>query len=235
MGEMYFASGDEAAPVVVLCHGLPAGPPDPADPGYPFLAQRLARQGFTTLVFNFRGSGFSGGDVDLAGWVRDLKAVLDFLEVALDGPRPILVGFSAGAAVACRVASGDKRVAAVALMACPVSFEGLRQPENTQAMLEHCRQAGTLRDPAFPPSVPEWVEGFVRVDPGGCVGSISPRPLLIVHGEDDDVVPVADARRLYAAAGEPRELVVLPGVGHRLRREEGAVRAAMDWLNRVVA
>jgi alpha/beta superfamily hydrolase len=230
VGEMYFAAGGDAAPVVVLCHGMPLGPPDPSDPGYPFLAQSLTRQGFSALIFNFRGTGPSEGNLDLAGWVQDLRAVLDFLNVAHDGPRPILMGFSAGAAVACRVASEDGRVGAVALLACPANFERLRQPENTQTMLEHCRKVGTLRDPSFPPSVSGWVEGFVKVDPVGCVKRVNPRPLLIVHGEDDDVVPVADAHRLYAAAGEPSDLVVLPGVGHHLRREEKAMAVVLDWL-----
>ncbi len=233
VGEMYFASGEEEAPVVVLCHGLPAGPPDPSDPGYPFLAQRLAREGFTTLIFNFRGAGFSGGNLDLAGWMRDLGAVLNFLDIAQDGIRPILIGFSAGAAVACRVASEKPRVKAVALLACPSSFERLRHPENVQTMLEHCRQAGTLRDPGFPFSEEDWVEGFLKTNPVGCVGAIHPRPLLLVHGEEDDLVPVADAHRLYGVAGEPKEIVVLPGIGHRLRKEEMAVGATISWLKRV--
>ena len=38
------------------------------------------------------------------------------------------------------------------------------------------------------------------------------------------------ARRLYEAAGEPRQLVILEGAGHRLRREERAVSAVLDWL-----
>jgi putative redox protein len=235
VGEMYFANGEEEAPVVVLCHGLPAGPPDPSDPGYPFLAQRLAREGFTTLIFNFRGAGFSGGNLDLAGWVRDLRAVLDFLDIAQDGIKPILMGFSAGAAVACRVASEEPRVKAVALLACPAGFERLRQPENVQAMLDHCRQAGTLRDPGFPSSVEGWVEGFIQVDPVGCVRDINPRPLLLVHGDEDDLVPVTDVHRLYDAAGEPTELLVLSGIGHHLRREEMAVGAAIAWLRRVAA
>ena len=236
VGEMYFARGEkEQTPVVVLCHGLPAGPPDPSEPGYPFLAQRLAREGFTTLIFNFRGAGLSGGNLDLAGWVRDLRAVLDFLEIAQDGIKPILVGFSAGAAVACRVASEEPRVKAVALLACLADFERLRQPENVQAMLDHCRQAGTLRDPGSPSSVEDWVEGFIQVNPVGCVGDIHPRPLLLVHGEEDDLVPVADTRRLYGAAGEPKEIAILPGIGHDLRREEMAVGAAISWLKRVAA
>ena len=234
VGELYFAAQEEA-PVVVLCHGLPAGPPDPADPGYPFLAQRLARSGFTALAFNFRGAGFSGGNLGMAGWVRDLTAVLGFLEAGLGGVPATLMGFSAGAAVACRVASEDQRVSAVALMACPAGFEHLRRPQEAQAMLEHCRKVGTVRDSTYPPSLSDWVEGFVRLDPVGCIGSISPRPLLIVHGEADDLVPVANARRLFDTAGEPKEMVLLPGVGHRLRREEKVVAAALEWLQRVAA
>jgi len=46
------------------------------------------------------------------------------------------------------------------------------------------------------------------------VARIAPRPLLIIHGEDDATVPVHHAEMLYEAAGEPKELWRLAGVGH---------------------
>jgi uncharacterized protein len=49
-----------------------------------------------------------------------------------------------------------------------------------------------------------------RHDPGRVMHRIAPTPLLIVHGGDDWLVSPAHARRLYARAGEPRELVLLP-------------------------
>ena len=46
------------------------------------------------------------------------------------------------------------------------------------------------------------------------VGSLSPVPLLILHGERDWLVHPGQARQLYEAAGPPKELVILPGVAH---------------------
>jgi fermentation-respiration switch protein FrsA (DUF1100 family) len=47
------------------------------------------------------------------------------------------------------------------------------------------------------------------------IADITPRPLLLIHGEEDNgACTVADARRLYRAAGEPKELWIVPGAGH---------------------
>jgi pimeloyl-ACP methyl ester carboxylesterase len=46
------------------------------------------------------------------------------------------------------------------------------------------------------------------------VGQISPRPLLIIHGDADHVIPPGDATALYAAAGEPKQLWLVPGADH---------------------
>jgi fermentation-respiration switch protein FrsA (DUF1100 family) len=46
------------------------------------------------------------------------------------------------------------------------------------------------------------------------VGRISPRPLLLIHGEEDETVPVRHAQLLFDAAGDPKQLWRLPGVGH---------------------
>jgi putative redox protein len=62
------------------------------------------------------------------------------------------------------------------------------------------------------------------------VARVAPRPLLIMHGEEDDVVSPDDARVLYARAHEPKELVMLPKTGHRFRSESVAIERALDWL-----
>jgi fermentation-respiration switch protein FrsA (DUF1100 family) len=46
------------------------------------------------------------------------------------------------------------------------------------------------------------------------IREISPRPLLITHGGADDIVPVQHANLLFQAAEEPKELWIVPGVGH---------------------
>ena len=51
--------------------------------------------------------------------------------------------------------------------------------------------------------------------PESLIARISPRPVLIIHGElDNAACTVDDARRLYRAAGDPRELWIVPGAGH---------------------
>lgn len=60
---------------------------------------------------------------------------------------------------------------------------------------------------------------------------ISPRPLLLVHGTADELVPVDDAQLLFQQAGEPKELVLLPGADHHLSAHQvEAGRATLNWL-----
>jgi alpha/beta superfamily hydrolase len=68
----------------------------------------------------------------------------------------------------------------------------------------------------------------------GQVGAISPRPLLLAHGVDDEVLPERCSRDIYARAGEPRRLLLYPGCRHGLDacREE-LDRDLLAWLREV--
>jgi fermentation-respiration switch protein FrsA (DUF1100 family) len=57
-----------------------------------------------------------------------------------------------------------------------------------------------------------------------------PRPLLLVHGSQDEVVDVSDIHRLSAQAGEPKQTIIIDGAGHGLRQNEQAMAAVIDWL-----
>jgi fermentation-respiration switch protein FrsA (DUF1100 family) len=102
--------------------------------------------------------------------------------------------------------------------------------QQVQSLIDHFRSIGLIKDPNFPPSVEEWLKGFSEVSPIRWVDKITPRPLLLLHGDKDDIVPLENAHRLYQQAGEPKELIVLPGAGHRLRLEPKALDIALDWL-----
>jgi dipeptidyl aminopeptidase/acylaminoacyl peptidase len=60
----------------------------------------------------------------------------------------------------------------------------------------------------------ETAEALIDYSPQSMVGRIAPRPLLIIHGQDDLMVPLDESRSLFAEAGEPRELEIVPGMGH---------------------
>ncbi len=229
-GEIHLPQGRGPFPVLCLCHGIPARPPDSSDPGYRTLAERFSQEGFLSFAFNFRGAGESEGNFDLLGWARDLKAVLDWLcsiEEA-DKTRVSVMGFSGGAAVAVYVAAHNERIRALVACACPAEFTF--PPEE---MLRQAREVGTIRDPDFPPSFEEWARGFQEVSPINFIGKISPRPLLILHGESDELVPPSHARRLYEKAREPKKLILVPGGEHRLRVNRQAMDAALKWLKEV--
>jgi fermentation-respiration switch protein FrsA (DUF1100 family) len=235
-GQLYLPEGKAPYPVVCTCHGIPAGIPDPNDRGYALLAEQICPHGFAVLIFNFRGAGASGGNLDMAGWARDLKAVVDYLYALpqLDSSYLALLGFSAGAAVSVYLAAQDKRVSAVAACACPAEFGFFSQNDDPRSLIDHYREIGAIRDDDFPLSPQEWLRGFGIVKPIDYIARISPRPLLLVNGSEDDIVEVFRARKLYARAGEPKQLAIIEGAGHRLRHSEQAMAVVIDWLKALV-
>lgn len=231
-GQLYLPEGKAPHPVVCLCHGLPAHKPEPDANDYGQTAEEICRAGFAAMIFNSRGTGASGGNLDMLGWSRDLAAVIDYLYVLpdIDRSRLSLLGFSGGAAVAIYVAAGDRRVSCVAACACPTDFAMLTEADEPRSVVDHFRSIGTIRDTCFPASTQQWLEGFRTVRPIDYVANIAPRPLLLVHGDSDETVDVNHAYRLYHRAGEPRELVVIDGAGHRLRHDNRAMAAIINWL-----
>jgi putative redox protein len=218
---------------LVLCHGFPSGPRGAAVSAetYPELADRLAAEtGWTVLSFNFRGTGESEGDFSLGGWMADLHAAVGHL-LAEDGVTAVwLAGFSTGGALAICTAAEDERVAGVAALAAPADFSSWAA--DPRRFLDYTREVGVVRTSGFPADLDAWGRELREIRPSTVVGKIPPRPLLLVHGSADDVVPVVDARQLADAAEGPVELRVLTGAGHRLRHDPRAIAALIGWLDR---
>jgi fermentation-respiration switch protein FrsA (DUF1100 family) len=141
-----------------------------------------------------------------------------------------LLGFSGGAAVAIYVAAQDSQPSAVVACASPAEFTPLTDNYTAASLAEHFRKIGTIRDNNFPVSVEQWFDNFRVVSPIEYVAGIAPRPLLLVHGSKDDVVDISHARHLYQKAGEPKQLIIVDGAGHRLRRSDRAVAIVIYWL-----
>lgn len=237
-GELYMPDGPGGSfPALVLCHGIPAVRYNPEEKGgYAELAARFCRAGFITLTFNFRGCGPSQGNIDMLGWADDLEVAIDFLFMVpeVDKKKVCLLGSSGGAATSVYQAARDRRVSAVVAFACPAEFDFMASGHTVDSLIESFREIGIIKDPTFPKSREKWLEGFNTIKPIDYIDRIAPRPLLLVHGDQDEVVPVSHAEALYKKAGDPKELLVLPGAGHRLRQDERAVEAALSWLKKQV-
>lgn len=226
------AGRTEPLPGVILCHGFPTGPIDARHSAgtFPELMDRIANElGYVAMTFTFRGCGQSEGDFSLQGWVDDLRAAIDHL---IHEARPTglwLAGASTGGSLAVCVAADDPRVRGVALLSPRADFDDWAA--HPRRFLEHAREIGAVRRPGFPEHFDEWSREFRRFRPVAAAARFAPRPLLVLHGEDDDSVPTADARQLAQAHGSA-ELRLLPGAGHRLRHDPRAVAVLMGWLDR---
>jgi alpha-beta hydrolase superfamily lysophospholipase len=194
-------AGMQAA--VVLVHGVNA-----ERSALLFEIRRLAQAGFGVLALDLPGQGASGGKTQ---WGlperRAVSAAVDWLLRQSDGAawRVGAFGMSMGAYVLAQAAAVDARIAAVALAASPndvVEFNWLAT-----------RRWGWLSQyPTY------WALRAAGTPTGECprdvVHLIAPRPLLIVQGDRDELVPEWMARQLYAAARQPKELYIVEGARH---------------------
>ena len=219
-------------PGVIMCHGFPIGPLDARQAGvtFPQLMDRMANElGWAALTFTFRGCGSSDGDFSMQGWVDDLRAAIDHLEEEVQPNGIWLVGTNTGGALALSVAADDPRVRGCALLGARADFDDwASQPRR---FLEHAREIGAIRTPSFPQAFDEWSRELRRFRPVDAASRFAPRPLLVMHGEEDESVPVADSRVLAEAHGSA-ELRVVAGAGHRLRHDPRAVAVLLGWLDR---
>lgn len=218
----------------MLCHGFPTGPRGAITSAttFPELADRIAREtSCVALAFNCRGAGASEGDFSVAGWLDDIGSAVGELAARPDVKGVWLVGVAEGGALAITVAARDERVSGVATLAAPLTLgEWARE---TGRLLDYARRIGMVRTPGFPESVSEWGREVSAIDAGASARELAPRPLFVLHGSDDDEVPMDDARLLADAAAPASELRVVLAAGHELRHDPRAIAALLGWLDRL--
>lgn len=219
-------------PAVVLAHGYPSDVTAAAvaASSQPELADRIAAEmGWLAMALAFRGCGDSGGSFSLGGWLDDLRAAVDHLQATEQVLGVWLVGFGTGGALAICAAAADPDVRGVATLGAPADFDDWAS--HPKRLLEHAREVGMIAEPSFPPDLDDWARELKELRAVAFAPQLAPRPLLVVHGSDDDLVPVFDARVLVDAHGAA-ELRIMNGAGHRLRHDPRAVAVLLGWLDR---
>ena len=192
---LFLPEGEPRAGVVVL-HGAGSAKESHFD------FARVARErGLAALVYDARGHGRSDGEFGpdaIADAVEMVRLVRGHVSrVALRGSS--LGGFCA---ILAGAASGGSVGAVTAI--CPASEEMLLRG------LRNERFDGFDYDSA---GLERWLEA-VRVR--DAAASLAPdTALLLMHAEGDEQVPSAHSEELYAAAGEPKRLLLMPGGHHR--------------------
>ena len=179
------------------------------------LADALRRQGFAVFLFDYRGYGGNPGAPSEAGLATDSRAARAYLvsRPDVDASRLVYFGESLGSAAAVRLATEHAPAVLV-----------LRSPFASMA------DVGRYHYPFLPVRL-LLRDRFASID---FIGRIQ-APLLVIAGGRDQIVPVDQSRRLYAAAVSPKELVVLPGADHNdyeLLAGDEMLRAIVRFLER---
>jgi len=199
--------GDGRRGAVVLVHGWNRS----AERMLPYV-QILHPAGHHLLAIDARHHGASDpdGHASMKKFSEDIRAALSWLAARpeVDPGRLAVVGLSIGGSAAIHAAAHDPRIRAV------VTVGSFAHPRD--AMLQ-MGLGSWLLAPAMPLvfRVIEWRIGarFDQLAPERHAGRVAGR-MLLVHGEEDAVVPVANLERLARAAGGRAEVWRIPGRGH---------------------
>lgn len=167
----------------------------------------MPARGFNVFIFDYRGYGGSEGEPTLEGVQLDIDAAMDalFARSDIDKDRVVMYGQSLGGALAAYYVAHSPRRDRLRALILESAFSGY---------VDIVREK--MADHWFTWPF-QWLPQFTvddRFSPLPSMAKISPLPLLVLHGDQDAVVPVQEGRRLYEAALEPKQLWIVPGAGH---------------------
>jgi fermentation-respiration switch protein FrsA (DUF1100 family) len=188
----------------------------------------MPAEGFNVLVLDYRGYGKSAGSPSLAGAQLDVDAALRTLleRHEVDPKRIVLFGQSLGGALALHYAAHGPRRDALRAVIADSAFSDYR------AIVRE-KLAGFFLTWPF-----QWLPALTvdnDYSPLTSIQSVSPLPLLLIHGQRDSIVPPEHSERLFAAAAQPKELWRLPAAGHIQSVRDPALRQRLgDYIRRVV-
>lgn len=224
-------TGPEPDTVVIVCHGF-TGSKEGGGKALA-MAEELGKLGYSTFLFDFSGCGESEGsfsDISLTSHINDVKCSVDTC-LGFGFKTIITVGRSfGGTAVLCE-GGVDQRVSGISTWSAPAYPFKLfsdRLNEVSDAENDIVQISGQGGSVFVKKS---FFADISRYDVTGCASMISPRPLLVVHGESDEVVPLSNADDIYKSAGDPKSIKIVPGADHQFSGHYHEVwKTFFDWL-----
>lgn len=231
IGVIYVGLGEGKKPTVILLHGQP-GLEKNTD-----IAYKLREMGWNVLMPHYRGCWGSEGKYRFTGIPTDVRNAITYIGLKdfVDKEKIFLVGHSLGAWATIITAAQDKRVkgaVAIAGGTSPTIFPQAKEAlEQQRERLDTLIKQKFLKDLTLQEAIEDSNIRMKRLAPQDWVAKISPRPLLIVGGEQDASVNPDRVKELFEKAKQPKKLVMIKGADHVFtskRRE--LVRTVTKWL-----
>ncbi|MBS7629901.1 alpha/beta fold hydrolase, partial [Candidatus Bathyarchaeota archaeon] len=225
LGVVWYPTDTEKPPAVLVLHGFPG-----IEKNYD-LAYALCQRGFASMIFHYRGCWGSSGKYSFLGCFEDAKRAIEELmsrENIREGNLAI-VGHSFGGLVAIYLSAHIKRVKATVAMSPLANIK-----ENVSIRERKIIFRGGLpfvKDLSLRRAMDEFETIEKTYDPVTYVDKLSPSPLLLVHGNDDEIVPVKCSVDLYKDALPPKNLLVVRRADHIFSgRRRYVVNRVANWI-----
>jgi len=217
----------EWSPAIIVCHGFGSCKENHADFG-----AIATQQGFAVLIPDLRGHGESGGKID-ANIFNDVAAALQYLQARPEvNPTSIaLRGSSMGGWLALHTGAHLKDISPVVAY-CPANEASMLLLMEEVGIVQRGHESPVIGDNPPRVNVNSMIQLLYRLDVAKAARRINPRPLLLVHCEHDEVVPVHISEAIYNAAEEPKSLWILPEGGHRFASHDPDTnKRVLDWIS----
>jgi dipeptidyl aminopeptidase/acylaminoacyl peptidase len=204
---------------VIASHGLLSSKDSEK---YIALGEQISREGISMLRFDFRGIGESeGGEEDnmVSKKIADLSAAIDFIRSYPGLENRIgLIGSSLGGFLSLIKASEDKEIRTIVIWATPLHLDDL----------------GTKKQEEDYPLPPEaFFEDLPKHRLVPLLHKVS--NCLVIHGEEDKLVPLDQALGIFYNLSVPKEIHVIGGADHRLTdpaHRQRAIQLTVDWFKK---
>jgi dipeptidyl aminopeptidase/acylaminoacyl peptidase len=223
----WFLPNEVSEQVIIMVHGDGANRADPTI-GMLEIASRLVGGGYNVLMFDLRGCGESDGNMVSGGYYekRDLEGAVEYAKERGFNHIGVL-GFSLGAVTSLIATAEDTDIDAVVSDSSFADLEDIMGPEFSKR---------TKAPQFFLNPILFMIKIMYRVDfraikPVECVTEIAPRPILFIHGEEDETIPVEHAYRLFQASQNSQaQLWIVPGAGHT----KSYITHPEEYISRVI-
>ena len=173
----------------------------------------LWRAGYNVLLFDYHGHGAGRGAPVTLGYreVQDFYGALNYVQERVEDAQIGVIGYSMGASIAIMGSAKRQEVRAVAADSPFTSHVDVVAHNVSRVLGVSGRPIALLADYFLPP-----IAGYRGrdVEPVREVAAIAPRPILVIHGTADTMIPFEHGKQVYEAAGQPKELWVGEGAEH---------------------